>query len=59
MDPFTLGIVATGAFGGTLAIVGALQGAGFKINEGAITLVMECVKYGGILYLMQKLTIFL
>lgn len=59
MDPFTLGIVSVGAFGGTLAIVGALQSAGFKVNETAITLVMEGVKYGAILYLLKAMAVFL
>lgn len=55
MDPFTLGLVAIGATGGTLAVVGVLRRGGVSINEGAITAVLELTKYGSLLYLMSEL----
>jgi len=54
MDPFTFGIVATGAFGGTLTVL-ALLGKEYSLNEDAIKIVMEIIKYGGILYLFKHL----
>jgi hypothetical protein len=54
MDPFTFGIVATGAFGGTLIVLGLL-GKEYSINEDMIKLVMTIIQYGGILYLLKVL----
>lgn len=53
MDPFTGGIVLVGAFGASLLGIGILEESGVKINGGLLTLVMEVVKYGGILYLLK------
>ena len=50
MDPFTFGLLGIGAAGGTLAVVGGLQHFGIKINEGAITIVLETSKFLAILY---------
>lgn len=59
MDPFTFGIVATGAFGGALYVVSLLEQAGFKINQTAISIVLETTKYGAILWLMKAMTVLL
>lgn len=59
MDPFTLGFLGISAAGGTLFIVGLLQRNGITINETAIKLLLETVKFGGIFYLITKLTAFL
>lgn len=59
MDPFTLGILGISAAGGTLFIVGLLQRSGIAINETAIKILLEAVRYGGIFYLLTKLAVFL
>lgn len=59
MDPFTFGIVATAAAGGTLYLVGLLEQAGFKINQTAINIVLETSKYGAILWLMKAMAVLL
>jgi hypothetical protein len=56
MDPITFGMVFTGATGGTLLVL-SLMGKKIRINETAIKLVLECAKYGTILYLMKFLFI--
>jgi hypothetical protein len=45
-------MVFTGATGGTLLVLTAL-GKKFTINETAVNLVMETVKYGTIFYLIN------
>ena len=47
------GILAIGAFGLTLVGIGALENAGWKVNEGALGLVMTVIKYGAILYIIN------
>lgn len=54
MDPFTFGIVATGAFGGTLIVLSLLDEA-VEINHGLIKLIVTFIQYGGILYLLKVL----
>lgn len=55
MDPVTWGLVGIGAAGGSLVVVGLLQRAGISINEGAVTMLLELTKYGGILYLLKEM----
>jgi hypothetical protein len=60
LDPFTGGIVLVSAFGGTLLGIGLLERAGVKINSGFLTVAMEIVKFGGILYILKVVsTLFL
>lgn len=59
MEPFTLGLLSVSAAGGALAIVGGLGYAGFKINELAVTVILELSKYGAIFYLLKKMMILL
>lgn len=47
------GIVAISLFGASLVGVGLLENAGVKVNQGALRLVMECVKYGAVLYILK------
>lgn len=54
MDPFTFGIVATGAFGGTLIVLGLLEDV-VELNHGLIKLIVTFIQYGGILYLLKVL----
>lgn len=56
MDPFTFGIVFTGATGGALVLISLLEDSGFKINSMALRLFMETAKYGGIFYLLKELS---
>lgn len=56
MDPITFGMVFTGATGGSLLIL-TLMGKKISINETAVKLVMETIKYGTILYLFKYLFI--
>jgi len=54
MDPFTFGIVATGAFGGVLTILALLEDT-VEINQGMIKMLVTILQYGGILYLLKVL----
>ena len=54
MDPFTFGIVATGAFGGMLIVLSLLDEA-VELNHGLIKLIVTFIQYGGILYLLKVL----
>lgn len=56
MDPFTFGIVATGAFGGSLVVISLLEKANVKINGDLLFLAMEAMKFGGILYLLKVMS---
>ena len=42
-----------GAFGLTMVGIGIAENMGLKINEGAMTIVLECVKFGAILYILR------
>lgn len=53
MDPFTFGMVFTGAAGGTLFVLGLLEKSDFPINEGMIRIFMETSKYGAIIWLFN------
>lgn len=55
MDPITFGMVSIGIAGGTLYLVAWLEKRGFKVNEEAVTLVLELMKAGGLLYLLEHL----
>lgn len=55
MDPFTFGMVSTGALGGGLLLVTTLEKRGVQINDTAIKIVMEIVKAGGLLYLIKHI----
>jgi hypothetical protein len=56
MDPFTFGIFFTGATGGVLILLHALEQSDFPINADMIRLFMECSKYGAILWLLKVLS---
>ncbi|MEW5567399.1 hypothetical protein [Rossellomorea marisflavi] len=56
MDPFTFAIVSTGAFGGGLILISALERAGVQINEDFLKIVMEGVKVGVLLKFMLLLS---
>lgn len=56
MDVFTFGMVATGIAGGSLFLVSILSKIGIKINETAITVVLELMKAGGLLYLIEHIS---
>ena len=56
MDPFTFGIVCTGATGGVLIVLHALEQSDFPINNDMIRLFMETSKYGAILWLLKVLS---
>ena len=47
------GVVLVGAFGMSLVTIGILENLGVKVNEGALTIILECVKFGGILYILK------
>ena len=47
------GILLIGSFGAALVGVGLLENAGYKINNGMLTFVMECVKFGGLVYIVK------
>lgn len=47
------GILLIGTFGATMIGIGLLDNAGFKINNGFLTFTMECVKFGGLLYIIK------
>lgn len=46
-------LLFVGAVGATFIGVGLLENLDLKINTGAIKLVLECAKYGSILYLLK------
>lgn len=52
MDP----LLFTGIVGVSFVGIGLLDHAGMKVNEGAVHLAMEMVKYGGIVYLLKVLS---
>jgi hypothetical protein len=54
MDPITFGMVFVGASGATLLGLAAL-GKKITINETAVKLTLEALKYGSILVLMHKI----
>lgn len=55
MDPFTFGLVFTGAAGGAVTLLALLQKADIPINEDMVKIFMEVTKYGAILWLMKKI----
>lgn len=46
-------MVFVGTLGAALVGIGLLENAGIKINEGSLKFVMECVKFGAILYILK------
>ncbi len=52
MDPFTFGMVAIGASGGTLCLLSVFKD---HINETAVNLALHITKYGAILWLVKQL----
>ena len=46
-------MVFVGTLGAALVGIGLLENAGVKINEGSLKFVMECVKFGAILYILK------
>lgn len=55
MDPITFGMVAIGMSGGTLYLIGLLEKYGMKVNEEAISFILELLKAGGLLYLLEHI----
>lgn len=55
MDPITFGMVSISIAGGTLYLVAWLEKHGFNLNEEAVNLVLELMKAGGLLYLLEHL----
>lgn len=55
MDPISFGMVAIGLAGGSLYIVSLFEKYGIKVNNEAISLILELLKVGGLLYLLQHL----
>lgn len=53
MDPITFGAVFVGTTGGTLLVL-SLMGKKISINEQMLKLTLEAIKYGSILYLLNK-----
>jgi len=53
MDPFIFGMMATGMAGGSLIGIHVLGNYGIKINETAVKVMLEILKTGGILYLLD------
>ncbi len=47
------GMFLVGSFGAALVGLGLLENAGFKVNNGMLTFVMECVKFGGLVYIVK------
>ena len=47
------GFILIGGFGLSLVGVGLLENSGAKINATAVNIVVECIKYGGILYIIK------
>lgn len=46
-------MLLVGTLGATLVGIGLMENAGVKINEGSLRFVMECVKFGAILYILK------
>ena len=47
------GILLVGSFGAAMVGLGLLENAGFHINNSFLSLVMETVKFGGLLYVIK------
>lgn len=47
------GLILIGGFGLSLVTVGLLENMGVKINSTFLNITMECIKYGGILYILK------
>ncbi|WP_273128910.1 hypothetical protein [Bacillus weihaiensis] len=56
MDPITFGTLLIGSTGGTLLLVTVLEKLNITINEGMIKLVLETVKFGGILWFIHHIS---
>ena len=53
-------MLLVGTLGAALVSIGLLENTGVKINEGALGFVMECAKFGAILYILKMVaTLFL
>lgn len=55
MDPISFGMVAICLAGGSLYVVSLLDKYGVRVNDEAITFILELIKAGGLLYLLQQL----
>lgn len=53
MDPFTFGIVFTGATGAALTGIALLGKTSLAINEDVLKITVEIIKLGAILYLFK------
>ncbi|MDE5054920.1 hypothetical protein NDK25_22145 [Niallia taxi] len=56
MDPITFGTLLIGSTGSTLLLVTVLEKMNITINEGMIKLVLEAVKFGGILWFIHYIS---
>jgi hypothetical protein len=58
IDPVTFGMVFVGTTGSAFIALSILEKRGFKINEKAVTLVLEASKTGLLLWILYKLKVF-
>ncbi|MDK8641346.1 hypothetical protein [Niallia taxi] len=56
MDPITFGTLLIGSTGSTLLLVTVLEKLNIPINEEMIKLVLETVKFGGILWFIHHIS---
>lgn len=56
MDPLTFGMVAIGVAGGSLFVISVLENYGIKVNKTMVSIVLEFIKAGGLLYLLKHIS---
>lgn len=56
MDPITFGMVAIGVAGGSLFVIGVLESYGIKVNKTMVSIALEFIKTGGLLYLLKHIS---
>lgn len=56
MDTITFGMVAIGVAGGSLFVIGLLENHGVKINKTMVSVALELIKAGGLLYLIKHIS---
>lgn len=56
MDPITFGTLLIGSTGSTLLLITVLEKLNIPINEGMVKLVLETVKFGGILWFIHHIS---
>jgi len=54
------GIIMIGAFGATMIGLGIAENMGVKVNSDILKIIMECIKFGGLIYIIKLVaTLFL